>query len=502
MKDDVPNLLRARRLGLLSQHEMLAFVHADCPVCRSEGMSAHNRVTLTYGEKSVVATLYQVTDDWLSPDAVGLTDSAWDKLDLEDGALIRITHTPPIASLTYVRQRIFNDGLDDHQIRAIVQDIVGGQYSDIHLTAFVTASAAKPMTTREVISMTRAMIDTGERIDWGRKPVADKHCVGGLPANRTTPIVVSIVAANGLLIPKTSSRAITSPAGTADTMETITPVDLTRDELRHVIKTAGGCFIWGDAVNFSPADTAIIRIERALNFDSPGSMVASVLSKKIAAGSTHVVIDIPVGPTAKVRNLAQARELTQLFTAVADAFGLKLRIEVTDGSQPIGRGIGPALEARDVLAVLRNDPGAPQDLKDKSIRLAGAVLELTEWAATGEGLAMATQTLSSGRAWDKFHAICDAQGGFHEPPIARFQRPVLATRSGRISAIDNRRIARVAKLAGAPDDKAAGLYLHVSVGDCVRQGDPLYTLHTETVGELSYVLDYVKTNADIIELTR
>lgn len=502
MKDDVPNLLRARRLGVLTQHEMIAFVHADCPVCRSEGMSAHSQVTLTHGDKSVVATLYQVTDHWLSPEAIGLSDSAWTKLGLEDGALVRITHTPPLASLSHVRQRIFDDSLNDTQIHSIVEDIVHGYYSDIHLTAFVTAAAAKPLNHREVVSMTHAMIDTGERIDWGRTPVADKHCVGGLPANRTTPIVVSIVAANGLLIPKTSSRAITSPAGTADTMETLTRVDLTRDELRHVIDTAGGCFIWGDAVNFSPADTAIIRIERALNFDSPGSMVASVLSKKIAAGATHVVIDIPVGPTAKVRNLAQARALMDLFTTVADAFGLELRIEVTDGSQPIGRGIGPALEARDVLAVLRCDPDAPQDLRDKSLRLAGAVLELTGVADEGEGFALAEDTLTTGRAQEKFLAICKAQGGVFEPPVAQFQRPVNAPRSGLVSAIDNQRLARVAKLAGAPDDKAAGLYLHVRVGDRVRQGDPMYTLHTETIGELTYVLDYVKTNPDIIELTR
>ena len=502
MKNQPPNLMRALRLGVLTQHEMVAFVRADCPVCRSEGMSAHSQVTLSHGDKSVVATLYQVTGDWLPPDTIGLTDSAWEKLGVADGTLIRIAHTPPFASLAYVRQRIFDDGLSEEQIRAVIEDIVRGYYSDIHLTAFVTATAAKPLSVQEVTSLTRAMIDSGERIDWGRQPVADKHCVGGLPANRTTPIVVSIVAANGLLIPKTSSRAITSPAGTADTMETLTRVNLTREELRHVIQSAGGCFIWGDAVNFSPADTAIIRIERALNFDSPGSMVASVLSKKIAAGSTHVVIDIPVGPTAKVRNLAEARELSGLFTAIADAFGLKLRIEITDGSQPIGRGIGPALEARDVLAVLRGDAGAPQDLKDKSLRLAGAALELTGTAKDGDGFAMATETLASGRAWEKFLAICEAQGGVFEPPVSHYQRPVNATRSGRVAAIDNQRLARVAKLAGAPDDKAAGLDLHVRIGDRVHQGDPLYTLHTESIGELSYVLDYVKSNTDIIELTR
>ncbi len=502
MKDDTANQMKARRLGVLTQHELIALVHADCPVCRSEGMSAHSQVTLAHGDKSVIATLYQVTEDWLPVGSVGLTDQAWERLDLEEGAMVRITHAPPLASLSFVRQRIFDDGLSDAQIRAVVTDIVKGAYSDIHLTAFVTATAAKPLATREVISLTRAMIDTGERIGWGVTPVADKHCVGGLPANRTTPIVVSIVAANGLLIPKTSSRAITSPAGTADTMETLTRVDLNQDELRRVIEKEGGCFIWGDAVDFSPADTAIIRVERALNFDSAGSMVASVLSKKIAAGATHVVIDIPVGPTAKIRNRDQARELADLFRTVALTFDLKLRIEITDGSQPIGRGIGPALEARDVTAVLSRSPDAPQDLRNKSLSLAGAVLELTGKTPEGGGIARATETLDSGRAWEKFLAICKAQGGVFDPPAAKFQRPVNAARSGRVAAIDNHRLARAAKLAGAPDDKAAGLYLHVRIGDTVRQGTPLYTLHTESIGELSYVLDYVKTNPDIIELTR
>ncbi|MEZ5967931.1 MAG: thymidine phosphorylase family protein [Hyphomonas sp.] len=502
MKDSAPNLLQARRLGVITRHEAVAFVRADCPVCHSEGVSAHSQVTLTHGNRSVVATLFQVTSDWLPIDCVGLTDSAWDKLELEDGALVRVSHTPPIGSLTYVRQRIFDGSLSQVQVRSIVQDIVDGLYSDIHLTAFVTASASRPLSVDETIFLTRAMIDTGERISWGRTPVADKHCVGGLPANRTTPIVVSIVAANGLLIPKTSSRAITSPAGTADTMETVTRVNLSRDELRHVIDTVGGCFIWGDSVDFSPADTDIIRIERALNFDSPGSMVASVLSKKVAAGSTHVVIDIPVGPTAKVRNREQARRLAELFLAVAEPFGLQLRIEITDGSQPIGRGIGPALEAHDVLAVLRNAPDAPPELRQKSLRLAGAVLELAGAAREGEGEKLADETLSSGRALEKFLNICKAQGGFSEPPVSHFQRPVCAARSGRVAAIDNQRLARVAKLAGAPDDKASGVYLHVRIGDRVRQGDPLYTLHTESIGELTYVLDYVKTNPDIIGLTR
>lgn len=501
MKSDSDNRLRARRLGLLSQHEAIALVHKDCPVCRSEGVSAHSRVRLTHGETSIIATLYQISSDWLSRDSIGLSESAWAGLGLADGGEVHVTHAPPIASLTHVRHRIFDGGLSETQVKSIVADIVNGAYSDIHLAAFVTAISARPLSEREVVSLTRAMIETGQRTQWSHSPVADKHCVGGLPGNRTTPIVVAIVAETGLLIPKTSSRAITSPAGTADTMEVMTRVNLDREEMRRVVEEANGCFIWGDGAGFSPADTDIIRIERALNFDSPGVMIASVLSKKIAAGSTHVVIDIPVGPTAKIRTVAEAEMLSQLFLKVASAFGLELRLEITDGSQPVGRGIGPALEARDVLAVLRNDEKAPADLREKSLRLAAAILELAGKTEAGRGQALADDILTSGRAWQRFLSICKAQGGFLEPPSSRYQRPVCAPRAGRIGSIDNRKLARAAKLAGAPDDKAAGLDLRVRLGETVRQGDPLFVLHTETLGELTYVLDYVQANPGIIEIT-
>jgi len=196
------------------------------------------------------------------------------------------------------------------------------------------------------------MIDAGSRLSWPHDIVVDKHCVGGLPGNRTTPIVVAIAAACGLIIPKTSSRAITSPAGTADTMETLTEVSLSLDDMRRVVDREGGCIVWGGSMNLSPADDILIRVERPLDFDSEGQMVASVLSKKLSAGSTHLVIDIPVGPTAKVRSTVMADSLALRLTQVGEALGLTLRVRQTDGTQPIGRGIGPSLEALDVLAVL------------------------------------------------------------------------------------------------------------------------------------------------------
>lgn len=344
------------------------------------------------------------------------------------------------------------------------------------------------------------MVEVGERLRWDSQIVVDKHCIGGLPGNRTTPIVVAIVAAHGLVIPKTSSRAITSPAGTADAMETLAPVDLDIATLRRVVDAEGGCIAWGGAMHLSPADDVFVRIERELDVDTEGQLIASVLSKKIAAGSTHVVIDIPVGPTAKVRSEATARHLADRISGVASRFGLSTTCILTDGSQPVGCGIGPALEALDVLAVLQGAPDAPDDLRRRSATLAGAALEIGGKIASGEGTTAALATLADGRAWKKFQAICEAQGGMRTPPTAPHVHPMTAPRAGRVVHINNRKLSRLAKLAGAPEAKAAGVYMHVSLGQEIEKGTVMLDIHAESSGELAYALEYARRSPDIIEV--
>jgi thymidine phosphorylase len=267
-----------------------------------------------------------------------------------------------------------------------------------------------------------------------------------------------------------------------------------------VVEQEGGCIAWGGSVKLSPADDILIRIERALDIDTEGQMIASVLSKKIAAGSTHLVLDVPVGPTAKVRSKASADVLSAGLRNVAAAFGMHARVIVGDGRQPIGRGIGPALEARDVLAVLQGTKDAPRDLRARAVALAGALIEFGGAAPQGEGEAVAAQTLADGRAWAKFQRICEAQGGMREPPASRHRRPLLADRPGRVVEIDNRRIARLAKLAGAPEAKAAGIDLHVKLGSSVAAGEPLCTVHAQAPGELAYALQYALANPGIVRI--
>lgn len=492
--------LRARRLGVDTYQESVVYMHSDCAVCKSEGFEAQSRVLVSHGGDSTVATLNVITSDLLDVETAGLSESAWRRLGVSDGDSIGFGHPPPAESASDLRAKVYGHALDRTQYERLLRDALAGRLSDIELAAFVAAGAGERIDIAETIALTEAMIAVGEQLHWPHARIFDKHCVGGLPGNRTTPIVVAIVAAAGYVIPKTSSRAITSPAGTADTMATLMPVDLDIAAMRRVVDREGGCIVWGGAVSLSPADDVLIRVERPLDFDSDAQLTASVLSKKKAAGATHVVLDVPVGPTAKVRTAQAAAVLGERLKAVASAIGLTVVVHVSDGRQPVGRGVGPALEAWDVLRVLQNTPDAPIDLRDAALDLAGFVLEFDPANALGSGREKAHELLRSDAAWRKFQAIGEAQGGLRVPPIAAQRFEVLAIRPGIIQTIDNRKLAKLAKLAGAPRAPAAGLVLHTALGTQVEAGQPLLTLHAESVGELAYARAYLDQHADIVSL--
>lgn len=493
------NSVRLRRVGIDTYQQPVIYMHRDCPVCRSEGFEAHSRVRVDLADTHIIATLNVVMNELVERDEAGLSEVAWRLLGAVDGDRARLSHPDPLLSLSHVRAKIYGHQLGREELADIVRDVVAGRLSDVHLAAFLTACAMNRLSPAEMQALTETMIDAGDRLRWDHATVMDKHCIGGLPGNRTTLVIVPIVAAAGLLIPKTSSRAITSPAGTADAMETLAPVDVTLKVMRKVVEREGGCIVWGGSVRLSPADDVMIRVERALDLDSEGQLVASVLSKKVAAGSTSVVIDIPVGPTAKVRTNEQADSIATSLRDVGRAVGLNVRIVPTDGQQPVGHGIGPALEARDALAILRGED-APADLRDRSLMLAGAVLELGGAAGEGHGIDRARELLESGAAWSKMQAICESQGGMREPPKAPHRRDVVAATSGRVANIDNRRLARLAKLAGAPRALAAGVLLHARLGSLVNAGDTLFTIHAEAPGELEYAHHYADANRDLLQI--
>jgi len=496
------HVLEVVDMGIDTHQEPVVYMREDCDICRAEGFTASNRVTLNANGKTLIATLNVVDNHVLAVGRMGLSKVAMQGLTVKPGSRVTVAHTPVLTSLSLVRKKIYGHSLDKDEITRIITDISARRYSDIAIASFLSACAGNRLNVEEITSLTQAMVECGKRLEWPHKRVFDKHCIGGLPGNRTTPIVVSIVSAAGLIIPKTSSRAITSPAGTADTMETLTNVNLKLPDIRRVVSETGACLAWGGGVNLSPADDTLIRIERALDLDGEGQLIASVLSKKIAAGSTDTVIDIPVGATAKIRTQEEAERLASLFTQVGAACGIQTRCVITDGSRPVGFGIGPVEEARDILAVLKNDAGAPLDLRQRSLTLSAHLLDMASGKGLQAGLIEAEDILSSGKAWQQFQRIIRAQGWSKSLPTAHFQHTELADNSGVISAIDNRRLARVAKLAGAPFHPSAGLRLAVNVGSEIQAGQPLFTLLSESKGQRDYALAFYHDNGPIITIDR
>jgi thymidine phosphorylase len=484
-----PKALKVRRVAIDTYRENVAYLHRDCSVYRSEGFQALAKIEIDAGgAHHILAVLNVVDDDAIVGTAqLGLSEQAFAQLGVRAGSAVRVAQAEPPASMDAVRRKIGGERLDAADYRSIVRDITDHHFSKTEIAAFLVATSENELDRDEVLHLTRAMIESGDRLDWNEPLVADKHCIGGIPGNRTSMIVVPIAAAHGMLIPKTSSRAITSPAGTADTMEALARVELPIGTLHDIVRRHRGCIAWGGTARLAPADDILISVERPLGIDSQGQLVASILSKKLAAGATHILLDIPVGPTAKVRQMHAAQRLRRLFEYVGDNLGIHLEAVITDGRQPVGRGIGPALEARDVMQVLANDPGAPMDLRHKALRLAGRVLEFDPDLRGGSGFAIARDILDSGRALAKMQALIDAQGRAPEPPRpAPRAFEVTSPRKGFVTGIDNLRLAHIARLAGAPMSKGAGVDLLKKLGDPAARGDPLYRVHAGFPAELEF----------------
>ncbi len=483
--------LTLRRVAIDTYHENVAYLHRDCAVYRAEGFQALSKVEIRANGKRILATLNVVNDaSIVGCNELGVSEDAFARLEVEDGHPASVSQAEPPESIPALFRKINGERLTRDDFHAIVRDIADLRYSKIELTAFVVASNRSELDREEVYFLTEAMVASGRTLDWHESLVVDKHCIGGIPGNRTSMLVVPIVSAYGLVFPKTSSRAITSPAGTADTMEVLANVELPFEQLIDIVRDHRGCLAWGGTADLSPADDVLISVERPLSIDSPGQMVASILSKKIAAGATHLVLDIPIGPSAKVRSMPEAQRLRRLFEYVAQRMHLSLDVVITDGRQPVGRGVGPVLEARDVMQVLENDPDAPNDLRQKSLRLAGRLIECSPDVRGGDGFGIARDILDSGRALAQMRAIIQAQGAHefdhHHPPLGALTFDITATEAGVVVGIDNLQIAQIARLAGAPKVKGAGVDLLRKLGDRVAAGDVLYRVYANYPADLEF----------------
>lgn len=477
---------RLRALPLDTWHDHVAYLPANSTILEASDYLGPGRIDVIGAGRSIRARVHVVGDPLrLAADELGLSRGAFAALNLPDRARVRIERTPSPDSIDAMRAKIRGDELDERGYRMLIRDIVEDRYPDREVSAFLVA-ATRSLSDAEVLALTRVRTEFMQRLAWDEPIVADKHSLGGVPGSRITLLVVPIVAAHGLAVPKTSSRAITSAAGTADTMEALARVDLAVDDVRRVVATARGCIAWNKRLNHSAVDDVMNAIVRPLGIDSNRWSVASILSKKLIAGATHVIVDLPYGPRAKLKTRDETEEIARLFAAVGAGVGLVVEAHATNGTAPIGRGIGPALEARDCLWVLDNAPQAPQDLREKALFFAGRMLAWDPAIGSPErGRARAAELLCSGAARAALERIIEAQGRRETVRPGAYTQVVNAPSSGAVAEIDGWCVAGLARLAGAPMDKSAGIDLMARVGETVRAGDPLYLIHAGSEADLA-----------------
>ncbi len=456
------------------------------------GIHSRDRISIrTYSRyPKETSVLVDIVEGIVRPGDIALSSEIRKSMKLRKNQPVDVNLSTIPQSTFYIKDKLDGKKLTPEQIKEIIKDIVNNSLSQAELSLFVSSMYIRGMDFKETISLIEAILASGNLLKLKKKLIVDKHSVGGVPGNRTTPIIVSICAAAGLTIPKTSSRSITSAAGTADVIETIAKVEFSIEELKKIIKKTNACMVWGGALGMVPADSKILDTEKILKIDPEAQLLASIISKKLAVGSDYILIDIPYGKRAKVSK-KKALNLKKKFVKLGTYFKKEIRVVLTKGNQPIGNGIGPALELMDILKILNPESEGPKDLEEKSLFLAGELLEMTEKAKKGKGIEMAKKIIQSGDALKKFGQIIKAQeGDFKNIKFAKFKKDMLAHKSGKVTDIHNKKINATARFAGCPVDKSAGLYLYHHIGDKIKKGEKLITVYAESKSRLNSAVNF------------
>ncbi len=499
-KDSIPLGYRVKIFDIGAGRPVVILNEDDA---REKNLFLGDRVELVYKTRRAVA-IVDTSNTLVHDSEIGVFSELAEELGLEDGEFIHIVPMMKPASVEYIKRKLDGQELSEKEIYSVIDDLMENRLSEAELAVFVAAVYAKGLNSSETVALTKAIVNSGETLKLDKAPIVDKHCVGGVAGNRTTMVVVPIMAAAGAYMPKTSSRAITSAAGTADTMEVLADVNLTINEIRDIVLKTHGVIAWGGGAHLASADDKLIRIRHPFRLDPRGMLLASIMAKKYAVGAQYLVIDIPVGRGAKFEDPQGAKDLARDFLDISSKLGIKSEVLITDGSDPVGFGVGPALEVRDVLKVLQGD--GPRDLMDKASQLAGSLLESSGMVEKGAGYDTAMNLIKSGKAFNKFREIVEAQGGnphlrVDDLPIGSHKVEVYAETDGRVEFISNRKINRIARAAGSPKDKGAGVYLMVERGDKIHKGDVLFEIYSDSEAKLEYALR-VAQELNPVELQR
>jgi len=435
-----------------------------------------------------------LTDEKINEGEIGLYEELVDEKFAPVNRRVFLDIPKPAKSLEAIKKKMEGGKLSEDEIVLIMEDIGDRKLRETEVAFFVSTFFNPGFSEDEIYWMTKAMAYSGEILDFknirnNENVVVDKHSIGGTAGKGITPILVSILAANDLVCPNTSTRAITSPAGTSDILEVVMPVAVDKDRVINVVKETGACLIWGGSLYLAPADDEIVNVERSLRIQEFQKVLVSIVAKKIAMGVTYVLIDLPYGKHTKIERPDDLEFLEREFKELFKKFGIKCFTMRRQIKGPDGNGVGPVLEIKEALKVLEQKENRSVALEEVVLDMAKIILEETGKAVRGGGRQLARNTLESKKALDKFWEIAKAQGqskilDSDDLQVGSFTSEVKSSKSGVLEEIDTRKIVDIARALGTPQIKKAGLCLYKNVGDKVKKGDVLATLYTEAESRL------------------
>jgi len=464
-------------------------VYLNSALANKYGINEGDIVELHYHDFEIGAEVI-LTDTIVNEKQVGITESLWRRYRISGLDYITLIHKVGTDSLEYIKKKLTGGTLNQQEMNQIIKDVALTKLSVIEMTYFCASLFSPGLNEDEIYFMTKAIAESGDSLSFKELSdvVVDKHSIGGIPSKGVTPIMVSIIASLGYVIPNTSSRAITAPAGTADMLEVVMPVSLGKEEIEAVVKKNNGCLVWGGGLNLAPADDILIQIEKPIHLETYANFITSIMAKKVASGITHQLIDIPYGVNGKVKE-EDLEEVSKLFENLGRKFKIKVGIYSRNALAPDGMGIGPTLEIRDALWCLERNPKRPTGLENLAIDMSAKLMELTGKIGYRDALFRAREALDSGLAFQKFWDIAFSQGATYivkgdDLELATNTYEIKAKRDGVISMFRTGEIVKITRALGTPYARKAGILLNRTVGDRVRIGDVIATLYAENSNRL------------------